>query len=294
MGCCLSTSHSHTHKEEPTHHRRGRSVHQTSPSPKLEPPHPPVPVVEEESVKEVVLSETPVSKPATTSPKVPIPEKRKTHSPVKLEPEPKEISGDSQVSESFECEVSESFSYSTTTTVTEVRDDEEAMSKKRRDVGPRITASGSSAVVTRRKRPNSGELTGRRGRGHVSPVSKVDRSSEKRNRFEAGKTVRGRESGHMRSTQLNGGYAAGVRRDAGEVSVRRSRSPAPRAAGGVSRGGLARNASKGTGRAGGRSVGEVGENEDKKKEEVSKEGCSQLGNESLENPLVSLECFIFV
>lgn len=271
----------------------------------MSPPHPPL--VEEESVKEVVLSETPLSKPPPSPrPEVLVPEKsRETHLPLKLlEPEPKEISEASLVTESRECSVSESFSYSTTTTITEVRDDDEAMSKRRREVGPRATANGSpSAMGARRKRPNVGEVAGRRGRGHALPGSRVDRSSEKRNRVE-GKVVRGRESCQVRNTQLNGGYAGGVRRDIGEVSARRSRSPATRAAGGGSRGGLARNGSKGTGRTGGRSLGGVaekgngiGDNINKKKEEeLSKVGCSQsqTGNESLENPLVSLECFIFV
>lgn len=253
--------------------------------------HPPV--VEEESVKEV-LSETPVSKPPT-------PEtfsEKKTHFPVKqLETEaPREVSEASEA-----CEVSESFSYlstTTTTTITEVRDEDEAISKRKREVGPRIT-NGSSGI-TRRKRPNCGnELAGRRGRGPISPASRPDRSTEKRNRVE-GKSIRGRESGQVRTTQRGGGGNNGVRRDIGEVSSRRSRSPATRTTGGVSRGGLVRNTLKGTGRTSGRSLGGDGESQSQlqtnggKKEEQNDVGSSQLGNESLENPLVALECFIFV
>ncbi|PON81961.1 hypothetical protein TorRG33x02_222840 [Trema orientale] len=306
MGCCLSSNK--PPQKEPNlpnvpinHHHIRRST----PSPEMEPtlvskthvttPHPPV--VEEETVKEV-LSEIPVSKsptPETFSEKI-------THFPVKqLEPEVKEVSEASQVTEA--CEVSESFSYlsttTTTTTVTEVREEEEAISKRKREVGPRVT-NGSSGI-TRRKRPNcGGELAGRRGRGPISPASRPERSAEKRNRVES-KSVRGRESGQVRTTQRSGGYTGITRRDIGEVSSRRSRSPAPRNTCGASRGGLGRNTSKGTGRAGGRSLGGDGESQSKsqsnggKEEDQNDVGSSQLGNnESLENPLVALECFIFV
>lgn len=258
------------------------------------------PVVEEESVKEV-LSETPVPKPPT--PETFTEKKANLTAKEEKETEVVEVSEASYLSET--CEVSESFSYlstTTTTTITEVRDEDEAISKRKREVGPRIT-NGSTAT-TRRKRPNCGaELTSRRGRGPVSSASRPDRSAEKRNRVD-NKSIRGRESGQGRNIQRNDGHA-GIRRDIGEVSSRRSRSPAPRTTGGASRGGLARNASKGTGRGGSKSLGGDGKesqsqsksntSNEGKKEEQNDVGSSQLGNnESLENPLVSLECFIFV
>ncbi|KAF4394329.1 uncharacterized protein LOC115701201 [Cannabis sativa] len=311
MGCCLSSSTKSTQREElkqpdapPVNHQHFR---RTTPALEMEQahimsPHPP-PVVEEESVKEV-LSETPVSKPPTPNPET-FTEKKKSHlmttataaaAKDEKEPEVVEVSEASYLSET--CEVSESYSYlstTTTTTITEVRDEDEAISKRKREVGPRIT-NGSTAT-TRRKRPNCGaELSGRRGRGPVSSGNRPERSAEKKNRVD-NKSIRGRESGQGRTIQRNDGYA-GIRRDIGEVSSRRSRSPAPRTTGGVSRGGLSRNSSKGTGRGGCKSLG--GDSKEKSQSESNTNnndvGSSQLGNnnESLENPLVSLECFIFV
>ncbi|KAL5581931.1 hypothetical protein UlMin_014373 [Ulmus minor] len=303
MGCCLSSNN--TSQKNPSqpdvpvtvshhnhHHFQGKT-----PAPELVPnpvgnshfnaPPPPGPqIVEEETVKEV-LSETPISRPLTPSMAV----EEKSHLPVKVEAEAKELSeAASQMSES--CDISESFSYlstTTTTTITEVREEDEAMSKRKREVGPRVNGAVPNV---RRKRPNSGELVGRKERGPVNPASRAERSAEKRNRIDK-RAVRGRESGQMRTMQRNVGNA-GVRRDIGEVSSRRSRSPATRAEGGVSRGGVGRTPSKGTGRTGGRSMGTAAGEENKGMNEETNDGCPPPGNESLENPLVSLECFIFV
>uniref|UniRef100_A0A803QK84 Uncharacterized protein n=1 Tax=Cannabis sativa TaxID=3483 RepID=A0A803QK84_CANSA len=282
MGCCLSSSTKSTQREElkqpdapPVNHQHFR---RTTPALEMEQahimsPHPP-PVVEEESVKEV-LSETPVSKPPTPNPET-FTEKKKSHLTTataaaakdEKEPEVVEVSEASYLSETCE---------------------------RKREGGPRIT-NGSTAT-TRRKRPNCGaELSGRRGRGPVSSGNRPERSAEKKNRVD-NKSIRGRESSQGRTIQRNDGYA-GIRRDIGEVSSRRSRSPAPRTTGGVSRGGLSRNSSKGTGRGGCKSLG--GDSKEKSQSESNTNnndvGSSQLGNnnESLENPLVSLECFIFV
>ena len=82
---------------------------------------------------------------------------------------------------------------------------------------------------------------------------------------------------------------SGVRRDFG-------RSPGTRTAGGVGRGRVGASPGKVTGEAGGRSV-------ERKKNEESVNGAvvrrrqqqqQEEGNESLENPLVSLESFIFL
>ncbi|KAF3443862.1 hypothetical protein FNV43_RR13552 [Rhamnella rubrinervis] len=297
MGCCLSTTKTSqrdpVHPEDQNHHHH---FHARSLVPEPEPTHaektlirdPPsaAPVVEEESVKEV-LSETPIWRPQQEPNKTML--EKKTHLPATvLQVEAKELSEASQISEN--CGISESFSLSTTTTtttITEVRDEDEAISKRKREVGSRARLNGSQASM-RRKRPNSGDLSRRRERGPIAPGNRYEASSEKRNRVESG-SVRGREAGQMRTMQRTVG-SAGARRDVGEVSSRRSRSPATRTVRGVNRGGMVRNPSKATGLAGGRSVGvESGGT----KEDLN-DSVLQVGNESLENPLVSLECFIFL
>ncbi|PRQ53053.1 hypothetical protein RchiOBHm_Chr2g0162231 [Rosa chinensis] len=109
--------------------------------------------------------------------------------------------------------------------------------------------------------------------------------------------------------QRSGAVPTGVRR---ETVSSRSRSPATRNAGGVNRAGRGKSPAKVTGRAGG-SSSSVGVEESEKKgnnepkeevlagkkepeEEQRNDGVSQpqQGKESLDNPLVSLECFIFV
>lgn len=244
------------------------------------------PVVEEESVKEV-LSETPIWRPQQEPNKTML--EKKTHLPATvLQVEAKELSEASQISET--CGISESFSLSTTTTtttITEVRDEDEAISKRKREAGSRARLNGSQ-VSMRRKRPNSGELPSRRERGPMAPSNRQETSSDKRNRVEA-RSVRGREAGQMRTMQRTV-RSAGARRDIGEMSSRRSRSPATRTASGVNRGGMGRNPSKATELAGDRSMGvESGGT----KEDLN-DSVLQVGNESLENPLVSLECFIFL
>ncbi|KAM1919379.1 hypothetical protein FF1_023892 [Malus domestica] len=331
MGCCLGTAK--TQKPPPHHHPNGpnnRHFHARSslaePDPTLIPKTQlraaalPLPVVEieEESVKEV-LSETPISKPQV--PKI-IPDKD-TRSPPKLQSEqpPKELAvavavsaEPSQASEPCGVSVSESYSYSTATTattITEARDDE-ATSKRKKDVGPRVKGASSTAASS--KRPYSGGLAARRERAARPLARASDTSIAKRNRTETS-SFRGRESGQPRTTQQRSVGPTGVRRDT--VSSR-SRSPATRTAGGVGRGGRGRSlsASKLTGPAGGSSsqlgvgvekqsktrkedgpnsaVVEQG-NEGKIREDEPNGGVSQQGNEpSIDNPLVSLECFIFV
>lgn len=89
-----------------------------------------------------------------------------------------------------------------------------------------------------------------------------------------------------------------VRRDSGEISLRRSRSPAPRGdrggPGGKSVGQKVVTGKGVTGQAGCKSpVRKVDESQ--RKVEKQDDGVSgENGSESLENPLVSLECFIFL
>ncbi|XP_068304406.1 uncharacterized protein [Pyrus communis] len=326
MGCCLGTAK--TPKPPPHHHPNGPNNHHVHARSSLAEPDPtripktqlraatlPLPVVEieEESVKEV-LSETPISKPQM--PKI-TPEKD-TRSPPKLQSEqpPKELAvavavsaEPSQASEPCGFSVSESYSYSTATTattITEARDDE-ATSKRKKDVGPRV--KGASSTAARSKRPYSGDLAARKERAARPLARASDTSIAKRNRTETS-SFRGRESGQLRTTQQRSVGPTGVRRDT--VSSRSS-SPATRTAGGVGRGGRGRSpsASKLTGSAGGSSsqlgVGVEKQSKTRKEDEPNSAvveqgneeepngGVSQQGNEpSIDNPLVSLECFIFV
>lgn len=324
MGCCLGTSRTPKPVPPPPNHHRHHfhsqkpnSLSQIKPKSYAEKPEtrsPPPPLaVEEESVKEV-LSETPITKPQ--HPETP-PEKI-TLSPPKEVPKPAEeqpkmqaepaVSEASQLSEA--CGVSETYSYSTTTTATTVADarEDEATSNRKRDLGPR--ANGSSGPV-RRKRPYSGEVGGQRERGPKPPRRTPEPAVGKRNRTETA-SFRGRESGQLRNMQRSGAVPTGVRR---ETVSSRSRSPATRSGSGVSRAGRGKSPAKVTGRAGGSSSSVSVEESEKKgnykeskeevlagKEEVieeqSNDGVSQQpqqeGKESLDNPLVSLECFIFV
>lgn len=314
MGCCLGTAK--TPKPDPPHpkndpNRHHHHFHTKKPNYVSQPTHvekpeirtSPPPVVEEEYVKEV-LSETPICKPQNPE----ICQEKNTPLPpeepkLQAEPPKEAVSEASQLSEA--CGISETYSYSTTTTtttITEARDDE-ATSNRKRELGPR--ANGSSAPV-RRKRPYSGELAVQRERGPKPPRRTHEPSIGKMNRTET-MSFRGRESGQLRTTQRSAAVPTGVRR---ETVSSRSRSPATRTAGGVNRAGRGRSPAKVTGRAGGSSssVGaeEKGNKEPREeevlpgksepKEEQPNDGVSQQeqGNESLDNPLVSLECFIFV
>lgn len=308
MGCCLST----TKTQRDHHYKPGSTTHERLPvkSPLPEPDlihvrdnrDPPPPPVEDEfeSVKEV-LSETPfVPKPQNPVPveddaEIEIEEEKKT-TQVAVETKglinllhkaQNEVSEASQISESFTLSTTTT---ATTITVTEKKEEDEATSKCSREV--RVP----------RKRPYTGELAGRRERAAKSPARRAEPSPEKRR-------SQGRGMGDVRSRRLNMGTPAGVRRDSGEGSGRRSRSPATRTAGGFGRGGVGRSPGKGTGRAGSRSL-DCGLQQqqsqkqsssstttttaaDQGKEELN-EGVSKEGNESLDNPLVSLECFIFL
>lgn len=290
MGCCLSTKTTSRRVPVPDRPDEAGHFHARSLAPEPEHTHvgkthdrdPPLksPGVEEESVKEV-LSETPICRPQEH--KVVMLDMN-AHLPSSgLRAEAQEVSETCQISET--CEISESFSVSTTATtttaITEVReDDEEATSKPKREVG-----STRARLNTPRKRPRSGDLAGRRERGG-RPISQ----SPARNRMEA-RSARGREAGQLRTMHRAVG-STGTRRDVGEVSSRRSRSPAKRTVGGVNQEGMRRSPSKTTGRAGDRSLGV--DVEGGGTNEVQNAAVLLAGNESLENPVVSLECFIFL
>ncbi|TKY66888.1 serine/arginine repetitive matrix protein [Spatholobus suberectus] len=282
MGCCFSTPTTQNQNNQSTqknHHHH-------------EPPPPPL---EEESVKEV-LTETPISKPH----QVPIltPE-IKTHLPLLQNPPPnfetkhpiEEISEVvSQLSETCSASISESFSAATTATAT--REEEEATSKH--SIRDGTTANHKWDRSPSRKRPYAADgnlAAGGRERRAKSQARRPDPSPEKKIKG-GSRIVRGREmreSGPAANRKRNAGPAA-LRRDSGEGSGRRSRSPACARKGKMSTGGGRKEVAPASGvekekKSEGEEV-EVGAGE-RNDDVVSPEEC-------IENPHVSMECFIFL
>ncbi|KAL6991005.1 hypothetical protein U1Q18_009126 [Sarracenia purpurea var. burkii] len=276
MGCCASTNFKATSASQKHRHfsasRSDVSLHPQAAQPPPSPPPPP----EEETVKEV-LSETPATKP-------PVPksedEERKGVSSSRPalnkihEKEEKIVEKKmplmltEEVSEISEiCSLSESVS-----TVTEKRENEDREVNQRVDRSPakfRNLAFSSE----RNERAASGKSPARRFEPSPSRVRSV--------------------SGKERRTLATNGR----RWDSGESSGRRSRSPATRGTeGGGPRAARGRSPSAGKTR---KSPGRVRADppEKTRKIEESKEiaeSPAPTANESLENPLVSLECFIFL
>lgn len=185
----------------------------------------------------------------------------------------------SEISEASEmCSFSGSFS---TTTLNE-KDEGEVTQR----VVPR------SQAKTPRKRSYSGELHGPRDRGLRSPARRSAPSPVKRNQMRSRPAAQGRTTKTVQ--RRNVGPANGSRRDAGEASVQRSRSPAPRGEMVPGRNvGYKTPASSMTGNLGGWSpVRKVVDAEELEKRDDGVSGVES--NESLENPHVSLECFIFL
>ncbi|XP_031267703.1 uncharacterized protein LOC116126138 [Pistacia vera] len=265
MGCCISSNKT---KNSPNHHHfPSKTTHSDKTHVNNRPPPP---CLEEETVKEVVLSETRLPKPQSPSPKeteadtlhhIHIPVIHEHHTEAKdlilinKHHEEIEISQASQVSEIYS--VTESFSSATTattTTITEKREDE-AISKP--------TTRRSPAKVPRR-RPYTGEIS----RGVKPPADRAGVS----------KSAQGRTMPrNVRSTGERGS------------SVRRSRSPETRTVAGVGRS---------AGKVGGGGSDRLREEKEVKKEVndgvLEKNNNMVESNESLDNPHVSLECFIFL
>ncbi|KAJ4729867.1 serine/arginine repetitive matrix protein 1-like [Melia azedarach] len=238
----------------------------------------PPPSLEEETVKEVVLSETRLIRPQTpkenTTTHTSINEEYSVEAKDLINKHEEETSQVSQVSEIYS--ISESFSTTTTATTTTAatialaeRKEDEATSKlTTREVNHR-----SPATKVPRKRPNATEIS----RGTKSPARRAE-TSRVMTRSVTGRTMH-------RSL----GSTTGVRRDNGEgSSVRRLRSTAGRT---TSTGDVARSPGKVTEAPGGRLRVENAGTE-QVNDGVLKEK-SEL-NESLDNPHVSLECFIFL
>ncbi|KAE9599848.1 hypothetical protein Lal_00045392 [Lupinus albus] len=251
MGCCFSTPNTkkdindlknkqpHAPKPNTTH-----EVHNKTTLPLL-PQH-----LEEETVKEV-LSETPISKPhqvpilmAKTNTQMPEFEKGKVP-----------IMND-------ECNISESFSTTTATTVSTVTEnrEDEATSKRR-----------TTVIQNRKKRSYAVDVNriGERERRQESPA----RMPAKRVPVSSPAVSR-RESGQ-------------IRRDPDEDSRRRPVSPS---SSGKVRGGISQSQMKPPGRGGQR----LPPAKYVKNERVGEKNDVVPKEETLENPHISLECFIFL
>ncbi|XP_045831801.1 pollen-specific leucine-rich repeat extensin-like protein 2 [Trifolium pratense] len=188
--------------------------------------------------------------------------------------------------------VTESFSTATTATtatVTEKREDE-ATSKHCSRGESTATHHHKWNRSPSRKRPHvaaDGNVAGGNERRVKSPARRSEPSPEKKMKS-GSRLVRGRESGPVANRKINAS-SAGVRRDSGEGSGRRSRSPScSRSVGGSSKVGIS----------GGRKQAPVAvENGMEKKsenEEVEEKNDIVSQGESIENPHVSMECFIFL
>ncbi|KAF8007941.1 hypothetical protein BT93_K1818 [Corymbia citriodora subsp. variegata] len=321
MGCCFSKTPPHR-RSPPNQPRRSpprppapafdkthvaiapQNAGTRNPPPRPPPPPPPPPPLEEETVKEV-LSETPLP-PKPQLPEAPRP-------PPKLQedgPETKILISKleeaaevvSEYSEMYS--VSESLSTATTATTATEKRDAEVTSRESREVRQRLK-SRSPAKVPRKRPPYPGDLAGGGGERRG-----VNRSPSPAKRNLAGATGAGpgrvREAGRARTAaaaQRNAGASpsGAPRRDPGETSRRRSSSPATRRPGEASAGATGRSpAKRAAGSAGDRPAKGEGRKDPgtvsaaETKNEEHSDAVPEQGNESLDNPLVSLECFIFL
>ncbi|KAL5976203.1 hypothetical protein ACLOJK_020533 [Asimina triloba] len=205
MGCCFGKQQQQAPNAPPPpspHPPEKLPVPASDPCPADDRSCVPASAVEEETVKEV-LSET--SKPSFLKPEEEEEKLEKKDAVL--------INGCDEISEISDlCSLSESVS---TTTMTEKRceegDDGEVEMRARENRSP---------AKFRRKRSAPGEFSGRRERGGKSPARRSEPSPGRRTPGrEVGQTNRGRSSAGSN----------GFRRDVGENSGRRSRSPATRA-----------------------------------------------------------------
>ncbi|XP_043688280.1 uncharacterized protein LOC122639475 [Telopea speciosissima] len=299
MGCCVSTNKTPSAK---TVEAEANSYAKAAAGISKAPPPPPL---EEETVKEV-LSETPTPKPSfrnVETQEIPSPSFLKIETdkrsspptpppsfPIKLEeatnmgkkttltPDPA-VEEISEVSDM--CSLSESLS---TTTIGEGRVDDG-------EVRQRVDRSPAKLP---RKLLVGGEFIGRTERREkkttLSPARRFDQSPSRRDDNNAMKSSQVRH--HHSTRDMRGAGAAYTNRrripDPGEGLGRRSRSPAPRHA-------FGRSPSTRGVRSPGR-IPALGPENGRKPEEskVDEGNCNWPTNESLENPLVSLECFIFL
>ncbi|XP_061363062.1 uncharacterized protein LOC133306715 [Gastrolobium bilobum] len=270
MGCCVSSNRSSISASSPTKDKdfeppRSNISRVKKASESRTPP--PLPV-EEETVKEV-LSETPRWKP-TVAKFDKFEGKNEVEKPLAFINKAEEISEVSEV-----CSLSESVS---TTTVTDKREEEEEMrqwvnrSPANMEKNRSFTGGGRERTVGKSPAKRSEQSPGRRNVGSARVVQSRDQISN------------GGTRNHPR------------RRDAGENSGRRSRSPATRTDEGATRSIVGRSPSaRRTSKSPARVRTAAPESGGRKMENSSMESkWPSSANESLENPLVSLECFIFL
>ncbi|XP_010905475.1 uncharacterized protein [Elaeis guineensis] len=298
MGCCFSK------KEASSSGKAASPVRQRRSPPPTEPEAP-----QEETVKEV-LSET--AKPRARPREEAKEEEVGIAKCLKAGPGLNPINDG--YNERFEensevCSVSEGFSVSTT--VTEKRGGEEGDAEEVEVQGEtRRTREEKSPARLQRKRSVSGGIARnkersagvgvgcRSGRASPSPV--------KRREGAVGRTYSAREAGQGRVARSRVPAENGFRKDPGERSGRRSISPAAKRAAelrNATAGGQCKvvPASRANGRASPSRIPPVAaaaatataDGDGKRLQEASG-GDGGEGKESLENPLVSLECFIFL
>ncbi|CAN1149766.1 hypothetical protein LINPERPRIM_LOCUS18574 [Linum perenne] len=298
MGCCLTTAKPSPPPPPPP----AKSLKSAAES------RAPPPSYEEETVKEVLSSETPNPKPPRPplhfAPPPPPPQPEPDLVVKKeVDPPPPEVAAveKMEISEqdpSEVCSVSVSVSESVMSTLT--NDDE-----VKQPVNRRSPASKSSA----RNRVGSTADSGPRRERFVgrSPTRRSDRSPAKKNYAAAaggGGGGGGVKSGHNPAGARKPMRPDPSRRDPGDSSGRRSRSPAKHrsattmaagAGGGGRNGPVKRTTNQSPSRVRKDPPRPEKETEGKMgNEHRGKEEDANQANESLENPLVSLECFIFL
>nr|GMC47729.1 serine/arginine repetitive matrix protein 1-like [Ipomoea batatas]GME02622.1 serine/arginine repetitive matrix protein 1-like [Ipomoea batatas] len=264
MGCCVSTAKGSTADQQQQRHRY------PLPDPAKNDRAPPP--VDEETVKEVVLSETPVSKPLALQ--VPLPAAE-----IELDGGDRRVVPPTAVVEEIVSEPSElcSFTESISTTATERRDDDG-------EVNQRSPARGPP-----RKRRSAGDLAGGRDRSFRSPARRSAPSPEKRKPLTSSRAGQNRP---MASQRRNVGPQNGAQRHS--VPARRSRSPVTHREAVDTRPNVRNKSPAVAVSESARSPAESAENRGDNKVEKPNDGASEETGESLENPLVSLECFIFL
>ncbi|XP_061355795.1 uncharacterized protein LOC133300291 [Gastrolobium bilobum] len=274
MGCCVSSNKAST--------SQASSLRKFPDSEAVAEPLKPsesnreTPQVEEETVKEV-LSETPKWNPTNIAKSEP----QKPHQNMAFDKFKEEEKEESKVEKKAlpinkaEEDISEVCSFSetmsTTTTITDQREEAEE------ETGKRVNRSPAK---WQKNRSFSGDFGCRRERTAHAPrnVGSV-------------KLVQCRDQ--MGQKMGNGGTHR--RKDPGDNSFRRSRSPAPHADTGTARPVMGRSPSaRRTNQSPARVRATPPVNGRRKKENPAMEGKWSSANESLENPLVSFECFIFI
>ncbi|KAJ0080974.1 hypothetical protein Patl1_10838 [Pistacia atlantica] len=277
MGCCVSSEASSISKKDELVKVGSKS-------------RAPPPSVEEETVKEV-LSEIPKTtvKPQpdpnfTTNIKQEVQEnnflnqiqKPALNKNVAKKEELKNVNEENMSEVSEVCSLSFSETVSTTTNITDRRENEEDQEVMQQH---RMRNSRSPVVAH-------------------SPARRFEQSPGKRNPPGSVRLVQSsrEEPGRVLNQSLGRG-----RRDPGESSGRRSRSPASTRSAAMGRSPSARRTNQSPGRSKNESGQNGSNNNSRKTESPSKmenrwpsNNNNSSTNESLENPLVSLECFIFL